>query len=156
MRFLTSLLTACAAVAFASCTTISSRRIVFPDHPISLRVMNKVVDEENIDHVVKFRNIGQEILSFDYTIADEPGVPHVDASGPNSGWVKNLYPGEEREVPNPVKRMGVYVTLGTVTYGKKPEDVLQKIYRPDAPAAGPAAAAGGAADLFGTPTPAMP
>jgi hypothetical protein len=66
--------------------------------------------------------------------------------------VKNLYPGEEREVPNPWKKMGVFVSLGTVTYGKQSEESLQKTYRPDlATPAATGGSAGSAADLFGTP-----
>lgn len=141
------------AAALASCATVSSARIQFPNHPVSMQVLNRIIDEDNADHLLRFRNTGTEVISFDYTVADTPNVPHLDASGPNSGYVKNLYPGEEREVPNPWKRMRVFVSIGTMTYGKKADDVLQKIYRPDQAVVAPAAA-GGVSDLFGTPTPA--
>jgi hypothetical protein len=49
--------------------------------------------------------------------------------------------------------MRVFVSIGTMTYGKKADDVLQKIYRPDQAVAAPGAAAGGVSDLFGTPAP---
>ena len=148
-RFLAFILPAAFAV---SCTTVSSRPVSFPDHPVTLRVANRIIDEDNTEHIIRFRNAGTQVLSFDYTIADQPGVPHVDAAGPNSGYVKNLYPGEEREVPNPWKKMGVFVSLGTVTYGKQSEESLQKTYRPDlATPAAAAGTAGSAADLFGTP-----
>jgi len=142
------------AAALASCATVSSARIQFPNHPVSMQVLNRIIDEDNADHLLRFRNTGTEVISFDYTVADTPNVPHLDASGPNSGYVKNLYPGEEREVPNPWKRMRVFVSIGTMTYGKKADDVLQKIYRPDQAVAAPGAAAGGVSDLFGTPAPA--
>jgi hypothetical protein len=147
-RFLALILPAAFAV---SCTTVSSRPVTFPDHPVSLRVSNRIIDEDNTEHIVRFRNAGTQVLSFDYTIADQPGVPHVDAAGPNSGYVKNLYPGEEREVPNPWKKMGVFVSLGAVTYGKQSEETLQKTYRPDLATPAAANPAGSAADLFGTP-----
>lgn len=116
----------------ASCETYSTRRVVFKNHPIALYVVSKVSeDEETLDYTVKFRNVGREILTFDYTISDEPGVPHVDALGPRSGLVENLYPGDEVEVPNPTKRMAVWATLGAVTYGKRSKEDLAAIYKPD-------------------------
>jgi hypothetical protein len=121
-----------AASAVPSCATYSTRRVEFTNHPIALYVVNKLSeDEETLDYTVKFRNIGREILSFDYTLADEPGVPHVDSLGPRSGLVENLYPGDEVEVPNPTKRMTIWATLGTVTYGKRTRDDLAAIYKPD-------------------------
>ena len=127
-------LLACAAT---SCSTLYTRRIEFKKHPIALRVENKVVDEETIEYVVKFRNTGREVVSFDYTIADEGGVPHVDSDGPNSGFIPNLYPGVEVEVKNPTKKLGIWATLGTVTYGKRTSEELAKIYKPDKPAGVP-------------------
>lgn len=127
------LLFAFAVASFVpSCQTYSTRRVEFKNHPIALYVVNKLSeDEETLDYTVKFRNIGREILSFDYTLADEPGVPHVDSLGPRSGLVENLYPGDEVEVPNPAKRMTIWATLGTVTYGKRTKDDLAAIYKPD-------------------------
>ena len=115
----------------SSCTTIQTKRIVFENHPIALRVVNTVVDEETIEYTIKFRNVGRDIVSFDYTVSDEEGVPHVDKFGPNSGFVDKLYPGAEIEVPNPMKRMAVFVTLGAVTYGKRSSVELDQIYHPD-------------------------
>ncbi len=117
--------------AFAGCTTISTKRVVFDRHPIGVQVINTVVDEEEIVYTVKLRNVGRDIMSFDYTISDEPGIPHVDQFGPNSGLIRNLYPGEEREIENPFNRMAVHVTLGNVTYGKKLDEELEAIYNTD-------------------------
>jgi hypothetical protein len=94
------------------------------------------VDENSpLDYQVKFRNLGKEVLSFDYTIADKQDVPHLDRNGPNSGFVPNLYPGAEVAVPNPLKRRNVFIVLGKVTYGKKSLADLQKLYPSDAAAA---------------------
>lgn len=119
-------------LAFAGCTTISTKRVVFDRHPIGVQVVNTVVDEEVIIYTVKLRNVGRDIMSFDYTISDEPGIPHVDQFGPNSGLIRNLYPGEEREIENPFNRMAVHVTLGNVTYGKKLDGELEAVYNTDA------------------------
>ena len=124
----------------SSCHTVESKRLQFPDQPIAVRVINKVIDQDTLEYAIKFRNTGNDIISFDYTIADEPGVPHVDADGPNSGLIENLYPGAEIEVKNPLNRMAVFVTHGRVTHGKKTSAELQAIYRPNAP---PAALGGG-------------
>jgi hypothetical protein len=120
-----------ASACITSCQSYRTRRVVFKNHPIALYVVNKVVDEENLEYSVKFRNIGREILSFDYTLADEDRVPHVDSAGPNSGLVENLYPGAEVEVANPMNTMTVWATLGTVTYGKKTKEELAGIYKLD-------------------------
>jgi hypothetical protein len=127
-RFLSLLIMAGLLVASVSCQTYRTRKVVFKNHPVALYVVNELVDEETIEYSVKFRNIGREILSFDYTIADEGGVPHVDAEGPNSGLVENLYPGAEVKVDNPTESMKVWVTLGKVTYGKRPTEELKSIY----------------------------
>lgn len=113
------------------CRTLYTRRVVFDNHPIALQVLSKMVDEETLEYSIKFRNIGREVMSFDYTVADEPGVPHVDQAGPNSGLVSNLYPGAEVEMPNPTNSMAVWVTIGAVTYGKKTVSELDAIYKPD-------------------------
>jgi len=131
------------AAALASCKTITSDRFAFPNAPVSYQLVSEMVDEETIDYTVKFRNLGQQVVSFDYTIADEPGVPHVDCLGPNSGLVENLYPGAEAQVKNPIKDMGgVYVSLGRVTTGKRTSEQLAKQYKPEtlAPASGGGAA----------------
>ena len=129
-----------ALVSFAlvGCQTYTTKRVVFKNHPVALYVVSKVVDEENVEYSVKFRNVGKEVMSFDYTISDEAGVPHVDAEGPNSGLVENLYPGVEVEVPNPTKRMTVYATLGTVTYGRQTKQQINAIYKPANALGGPA------------------
>lgn len=124
------LLLASLLLAGVSCQTYRTRKVVFKNHPIALYVVNELVDEETIEYSVKFRNIGREVLSFDYTIADEGGVPHVDAEGPNSGVVENLYPGAEVKVDNPTESMKVWVTLGKVTYGKRPKEEIGNIYNP--------------------------
>lgn len=145
-RILLSSMAGLVALTLASCETYRTRKVTFQNHPIALYVVSEVVDEESLDYSVKFRNIGREILSFDYTIADEGGVPHVDSEGPNSGVVENLYPGAEVKVDNPTKSMKVWVTLGKVTYGKRPKDELKSIYQPDAFVP---AAAGGAGTVDG-------
>ena len=62
------------ASCLVSCQTYRTRKVVFKNHPIALYVVNEVVDEETIEYSAKFRNVGREILSFDYTIADEEGL----------------------------------------------------------------------------------
>lgn len=120
-----------ALAALASCKTITSERYAFADQPVSYQLVSDMVDEETIEHSVKFRNLGTQVVSFDYTISDEPGVPHVDCLGPNSGLIENLYPGAEAQVKNPVKSMrGVYVTLGKVTHGKRTGEELARTYKP--------------------------
>lgn len=140
-------LLACTFLALftASCHVVETRRVQYPTQPIAVKVINKYIDEDSpLEYGVKFRNTGTQVISFDYTIADEQGVPHVDADGPNSGLVENLYPGEEREVPNPLNRMAVFVTLGRVTYGKQEQLELMRIYRP-----GAVVPSGGDEGLFG-------
>lgn len=118
------------SLALAGCQTYTTKRVVFKNHPVALYVVSKVIDEEKVEYSVKFRNIGNEVMSFDYTISDEAGVPHVDAEGPNSGLVENLYPGAEVEVPNPTNRLTVWATLGTVTYGRQTKQQVNAIYKP--------------------------
>jgi hypothetical protein len=118
--------------ACSSCQTYRTRKVLFKNHPVALYVVSELIDEETLEYSVKFRNVGREVLSFDYTIADEGGVPHVDAEGPQSGLVENLYPGAEVKVENPTESMTVFVTLGKVTYGKRPQDELKGIYNPTA------------------------
>ncbi len=130
-RILSVLLSACLAMGLSNCKTISSGRVVFPNAPVAYQTVSEMVDEETIDHTVKFRNVGNQVLSFDYTIADVPEVPHTDCLGPNSGLVENLYPGAEAVVKNPLKDRSVWVQLGRVTYGKKAGDQLAKIYKPE-------------------------
>lgn len=131
-----------ALAALASCKTVTSPRYAFADQPVSYQLVSDMIDEETIEHSVKFRNLGTQVLSFDYTISDEPGVPHVDCLGPNSGLIENLYPGAEAQVKNPVKSMrGVYVTLGKVTNGKRSSEELARAYKPSTlPAPGVAGA----------------
>lgn len=131
-RLLTFLLAVLFTAACSSCQTYRTRKVLFKNHPVALYVVSELIDEETLEYSVKFRNVGREVLSFDYTIADEGGVPHVDAEGPNSGVVENLYPGAEVKVENPTESMTVYVTLGKVTYGKRPQEELKGIYRPAA------------------------
>jgi hypothetical protein len=147
-----ALLVASLSLGLNSCETYKTKRVTFKNHPIALYVVSKVIDEERVDYSVKFRNIGKEVLSFDYTLADEAGVPHVDSQGPNSGLVENLYPGSEVEVPNPTKRMTVFATLGTVSYGKKGKPEISAIYQPGS--GGGAGAADVPSLLMSSPPPA--
>lgn len=143
MRPVISRLIALAAVslALASCKTITTSRVTFPDTPVAYQLVSDMVDEETIDYTVKFRNVGNQIVSFDYTIADEAGVPHTDAEGPNSGVIENLYPGAEASVKNPTKSQRAYIVLGRVTHGRKSADEITKMYRPHTARAAAAASA---------------
>jgi len=141
IRFLATLILAVSSIFLSSCAqphgNLSRKgwRHVYNDHPIAVDVRSKYIDEETpLQYTVHFRNVGTEILSFDYTLADQRGVPHVDRNGPNSGFIPNLYPGAEVEVPNTVKRKNVWATLGNVTMGKKPVQDLDKIYKSDSAA----------------------
>jgi hypothetical protein len=147
MRPVISRLLALAAVsiALASCKTVTTSRVTFPNTPVAFQLVSDMVDEETIDYTVKFRNVGNQIVSFDYTIADEPDVPHTDAEGPNSGVIENLYPGAEASVKNPTKSQHAYVVLGRVTHGRKSADEITKLYRPNAAKTAAAASAAGAA-----------
>jgi len=148
-----------AALTLVSCKTISTERVTFPNTPVAYQLVSEMVDEETIDYTVKFRNVGTGIVSFDYTIADEAGVPHTDAEGPNSGVIENLYPGAEASVKNPTKSKHAYIVLGKVTHGRKSADELTSLYRPNAAklaAASSSASAAGALPLLeplATPAP---
>jgi hypothetical protein len=126
------LLLSLALIAFQTgCKTVATDRVLHPSEPVAYQLVSEMVDEETIEHRVKFRNVGQAVISFDYTVSDEPGVPHMDCLGPNSGLVENLYPGAEVEVKNPLNRMKqVFVTLGKVTHGKRTSEELAKLYKP--------------------------
>jgi hypothetical protein len=125
------ILTALSTLAVVSCKTVTTDRVTFPNTPVAYQLVSEMVDEETLDHTVKFRNVGTQIVSFDYTIADEPGVPHTNAEGPNSGLVENLYPGAEISVKNPMKHeKGIFVVLGKVSYGKRTSDELTRQYKP--------------------------
>jgi len=156
MNFPRLLLAGCAAIPMllAACHTVESKRLQFPDQPIAVRVINKIIDEDTLEYAIKFRNTGNDVISFDYTISDEAGVPHVDADGPNSGLIENLYPGAELEVKNPLNKMAVFVTHGRVTHGRKTSSELQAIYRPNAAPAGLDALAPDALPGLGTELPA--
>lgn len=96
-----------------------------------MRVHTKVVDEDSpLEYSLRFRNRGKEVVSFDYTIADRRGVPHIDREGPNSGMVANLYPGAEIDMPNPPKRRNVYLSYGKMTFGKRTQAELDALYHP--------------------------
>ncbi len=114
----------------SGCQSLYVKRVKFENHPIAVRVLNKVVDDERVEYTVVFRNVGREVVSFDYTIADEPGVPHIDSQGPNSGLIENLYPGSEVEVENPTGKMAVWITLGEVVYGKRDKEMIQQVFKP--------------------------
>ena len=121
-----------AAFTLVSCKTISTERATFPNTPVAYQLVSEMVDEETIDYTVKFRNVGTGIVSFDYTIADEAGVPHTDAEGPNSGVIENLYPGAEASVKNPTKSKHAYIVLGKVSQGRKSAEEITRMYRPNA------------------------
>ncbi|MCA1963178.1 MAG: hypothetical protein LDL31_04445 [Prosthecobacter sp.] len=153
------LIATAATLGLVSCKTVTTARTTFPNTPVAWQLVSEMVDEETLDHTVRFRNIGSQVISFDYTIADEPGVPHTDAEGPNSGLVENLYPGAEASVKNPVKKnRGTYVVLGRVTYGKKDSSTLAKMYKPSAAkaAANTAATVGASLPLLEPVTPPVP
>lgn len=117
-----------AAVLISSCSTTPAPVVSrYPNQPIAVQVASKYVDDDSPpEYTIRFRNLGPQIVSFDYTIADQPGVPHIDRDGPNSGFIGNHYPGAEVEIPNPLKRSRVWVTLGTISYGKKANVVTKK------------------------------
>jgi hypothetical protein len=129
MKRLLPLLLASSAL-LASCNIIQSKQIPVANTPVTWRYVTEVIDEEIIQHSIKFRNIGQEVVSFDYTIVDVGGVPHVDAGGPNSGLIENLYPGAEQQVKNPLKGDAESVNLGRLTFGKRSSEQLAKTYKP--------------------------
>ncbi len=142
---------AAVSLALASCKTVTTQRVVFPNTPVAFQLVSDMVDEETLDYTVKFRNVGNQIVSFDYTIADEPDVPHTDAEGPNSGVIENLYPGAEASVKNPTKSQDAYIVLGRVTHGRKSGDEINRMYRPTVArtaAAASAASAVGALPLL--------
>jgi hypothetical protein len=143
MNRLLPLLLASSAL-LTSCTVIESKQVPVANTPITWRHVTEVVDEEIINHSVKFRNIGRDVVSFDYTIVDVDGVPHVDAGGPNSGLVENLYPGAETQVKNPLKGEAQSVNLGRLTYGKRTSEQLAKTYKPWSAAPAMATGTGGA------------
>lgn len=129
-----------------ACKSVESNRTFYTDTPVAYSFVSEVIDEETIEHSVKFRNVGKEIISFDYTITDDPTVPHIDCLGPNSGLVENLYPGAEVMVKNtrqpsqsvgivpgalPTRGSKIQVVLGRVTHGKKTSDELARVYKPE-------------------------
>ncbi len=140
----------------SSCTVIESRQVPVANTPVTWRHVTEVVDEEVINHSIKFRNIGREVVSFDYTIVDTVGIPHVDAAGPNSGLVENLYPGAETMVKNPIKGDAEDVVLGSLTYGKRTSEQLAKVYKPWSVPAPGASPSGGALLPLPEPPSAMP
>lgn len=130
LHLLCGLLLSCSGCATREQQPVARYQQVYKQHSIAVSVHGKYVDEDKpIDYVLRFRNAGGQIVSFDYTAADRRGVPHVDRDGPNSGLVSNLYPGATIEVVNPLKKKDLWVTLGTVTYGKKTVTELNTIYR---------------------------
>lgn len=138
-------------LAITSCTVMETRQYNLTDAPVTWRGVSEVIDEEIVQYSVKFRNIGSQIVSFDYTLVDDSSVPHVDAAGPNSGLVENLYPGAEIEVKNTWKHEDVTVQLGRVTYGKRTTEQLAKVYKPWQTT--PAATSTGAGGLLPLPEP---
>ncbi|TDU80830.1 hypothetical protein EI77_00128 [Prosthecobacter fusiformis] len=120
-----------ALTVLSSCKTITTDPVLIGQSPITYQLVSDMVDEETIEYSVKFRNIGQQVVSFDYTIVDDLTVPHLDCLGPNSGLVENLYPGAEALVKNPMKsQRDAYVALGRLTYGKRTSEQLAMTYKP--------------------------
>lgn len=139
------LLAAAFLSGLSSCKTMVSDPFAIGDAPVTYQLVSEIVDEETVEHSVKFRNIGQQIVSFDYTLADDPNVPHLDCLGPNSGLVENLYPGAEAVVKNPLKTSrGVHAVIGRVTAGKKSSEQLARAYKPSTLPPPGAASSGGA------------
>lgn len=138
------LLVSCSTERYDSQSPLA-KRTDFQDPEITTWVWGKYIDEDSpLEYYVKFRNQSKTIVSFDYTIADKPNVPHLDRNGPNSGFIANLYPGAEVAIPNPWKRRDVMVKLGKITRGKRPLDQLNTMYPQDVSAA---AGAGGSPTL---------
>ncbi|HCN77593.1 MAG TPA: hypothetical protein DIT13_10430 [Verrucomicrobiales bacterium] len=144
-RFTSLILAAAILAGLSSCKTMTSDPVVIGDSPVTYRLVSEIVDEETLEHSVKFRNIGQQVVSFDYTLADDASVPHLDCLGPNSGLVENLYPGAEATVKNTLgKSRGVHVVLGRITAGKKSGEQLARVYKPSTlPPPMPASGSGG-------------
>jgi hypothetical protein len=145
-------------VALSSCSVMESKPVTLTGAPVTWRHVSEIIDEEIVQHSVKFRNIGQQVVSFDYTLVDDSYVPHMDAAGPNSGLVENLYPGAEVSVKNPLKNDTVAVQLGRVTYGKRTTEQLAKTYKPwtVTPMAASDASAGGLLPLPPSPVSTQP
>ncbi len=116
------------AGCLSSCGTTRAPVISrYPNPPLVVHVAGKYVDDDNPpEYTLRFRNTGAQIVSYDYTVADRPGVPHIDRDGPNSGFIANQYPGSEIEIPNPLKKSRVWVSLGTISYGKKTDLASKK------------------------------
>lgn len=127
-----------------SCKTMISDPVAIGDAPVTYRLVSEIIDEETLEYTIKFRNIGQQVASFDYTLADDASVPHLDCLGPNSGLVENLYPGAEATVKNTLKSRDVHVVLGRLTYGKKSSEQLARAYKPSTLPAPGSASSGGA------------
>lgn len=122
---------------------VSRNQKVYKNHPIAVRIHSKYIDEDSpLEYTIHFRNAGRDVVSFDYTVADQPNVPHVDRDGSDSGFVANLYPGATIEVVNPKKIKRVWVTLGTITYGRRTTADLDAIYRTNMVLAGQQPTAG--------------
>jgi hypothetical protein len=128
-----ALIALAAILALQGCTTLISKRIRFEGQPVLAKIKSVIIDEDTLKHTVIFRNIGREIVSFDYTVCDGNERVHVDADGPDSGLIENLYPGAEVEIDNPKKKSGVNVVLGTVVHGKQTKEQIAALFRPGTP-----------------------
>ncbi len=118
------------AASLAAIAVLSLCACVHND-PKSSKVVRTKLRNQDGKLVVLFRNEGRQVVSFDYTIADKSTVPHVDSEGKNSGLVMNLYPGEERPAEDyPMQKSIIWPKIGTITYGRKSMDDLEKMYRP--------------------------
>lgn len=108
------------AACLCSCATTPAPIISqSPNPPLIAHIEGKYVDDDSPpNYVLRFRNLGSQIVSYEYTAADRPGVPHIDRDGPNSGFIANHYPGSVVEVTSPVKTSRVFITLGRLRPGK--------------------------------------
>lgn len=110
---------------------IASLSACVHNDPHARNVVRTKLRNEDGKLVVLFRNVGRQVVSFDYTIADQANIPHVDSEGKNSGLIMNLYPGEERPTQDyPMQKSVIWPKIGTLTYGRRSFEDLEKLYRP--------------------------
>jgi hypothetical protein len=128
LQIATILLGLVASCLTTGCVGGMSKRFRITNAPIQAQSISKSADEEALNFFVTFKNMGQDVISFDYTIADAPNIPHVDSAGPNSGLIENLYPGALVELKNPFKTNNVYLALGKITVGKMTPDAVKSHY----------------------------
>lgn len=123
-------------LALTGCIGGPTKKFTVADQPVTGKAFSRPIDDENLEFIFAFKNQGTEIVSFDYTIADQPNVPHIDAGGPNSGLIENLYPGAQIELKNPYKTNNVYLALGKVVVGKSTPEQIRTRYNLPKPEGG--------------------